>query len=191
MITELGNDRVIVYILPAKRGISDKFLKQELIGINRHAKRIPLPHLTFKLEKATNAHIRTQNSIAKLIRQFGLAPRSPKVTPEYDIAFRTEGELWVIEVKSLPIQAEVSQVRIGIGQVLHYKAQLQVNNPKVIVKAILALERKPNFLSLWQSICNECNILLVYGPEFKELEKLLSTILPHNREKVKMVRKIK
>lgn len=74
-----------------------------------------------KLERALQAHGDTQNAVAAIVNSKGFAPLSPKGEPDFDLAWSTETTLHVVEVKSMPVGGEVSQLRLGFGQVLQYQ----------------------------------------------------------------------
>jgi hypothetical protein len=129
-----------------------------------------------KLERALKAHIDTQNLVAQIIKESGYYPLSPDKSPNFDLAWKSETTFWVVEVKSLPKGAEVSQIRLGLGQLLHYKEELRKKYPKLLIKPILALEKRPPYEETWRSICDDAHIGFSYGPEFKSLRKVLASL---------------
>jgi hypothetical protein len=131
-----------------------------------------------KLERALMTHIDTQNQISDIISGKGFKPLSPGKgkKPDYDIAWKSYKNFWIVEVKSLPNGGETSQLRIGLGQLLHYKEQLRKKYPKLTIRTVLALEKRPEFEEMWRSICDDSNIVFCYGPEFRALIKLFDTI---------------
>lgn len=107
------------------------------------------------------AHNRTQNLIANAVRSMGMLPLSPKEgEPEFDIAWKTMGALFVCEVKSLLPENEERQLRLAIGQVIRYRQKLSSMGHEPVV-AVVATERPPEDSS-WQELCDDEGILLVW-----------------------------
>lgn len=71
--------------------------------------------------------------------------------------------LFVAEVKSLTVANESRQLRLGLGQVLHYRAMLQHQHPEV--RPVLAVEREPSD-GLWLDLCQELGVGLVWPGAF-------------------------
>lgn len=80
-----------------------------------------------RLDRATRAHAELQNWLAARLRALGLEPLSPALPadPEFDLAWRREGVLCVCEVKTTSATNLDRQLRLGLGQVLHYAAALR------------------------------------------------------------------
>jgi hypothetical protein len=86
-----------------------------------------------KLDRATQAHADLQNLLADRLKQLELEPLSPAVPhdPEFDIAWRNDGTLYVCEVKPITPANRDRQLRLGLGQVLHYAKQLEARGETV------------------------------------------------------------
>ena len=103
------------------------------------------------------------------MRDAGYKPLSPDMprTPNFDLAWYVGGRIYVTEVKSITDDNEESQLRHGLGQVLHYKMQLIESGQEAI--AVLAVERKPP--EIWEKVCEMVNVILVWPGEFKRCFK--------------------
>ena len=122
-----------------------------------------------KQKHASEVHFGIQNKIAAMATTKGLDPLSPLGEPKYDIAWQVDKTLYVIEIKSLPADNEVNQLRLGLGQILHYRQQLQDLYPDLKIVGILACERRTQEYKTWKRICDNLKIILTYGPRFKSL----------------------
>ena len=112
------------------------------------------------LERALRSHRALEQKLADLARARGLEPLSAGGEPRWDVAWRDpNGQLTVVEVKSLPEGCETQQLRLGLGQVCDYRAQLQARGRKV--RAVLAVERRPAFKH-WTRTCADAEVLLVW-----------------------------
>ena len=122
------------------------------------------------LEHSSRAHARIQNSLGLWLKNQGLKPFSPNAShsAQFDIAWKRGGTLYVCEVKSLNRVNEEQQLRLGIGQVLHYQ-QLLVQSQKRKVSAVLAVERKPTDHKTWLALAKLHGVKLVWRETFKVL----------------------
>lgn len=110
-------------------------------------------------ERALASHARTQNLLADFLRRKGIAPRSPAAhEPDFDIAWEIGETAYVAEVKSLMGGNQARQLRLGLGQVLHYRFELaQLRHP---VRAVLAVERPP--AGLWQELGATVDVVVTW-----------------------------
>jgi hypothetical protein len=107
------------------------------------------------------AHNRTQNTIAGILRGFGIEPLSPAHDePEFDIAWKTMEMFYVCEVKSITAANEERQLRMAIGQVIRYRQKLAARGHEPI-STLIATERPPSDTS-WQDLCEHEGILLLW-----------------------------
>jgi hypothetical protein len=119
-------------------------------------------------ERGCRGHARTQNALASFLENRGLQPlKSAATGPDFDLAWERDGRLIVAEVKSLTIENETTQIRLGLGQVLQYRHQLRLGRPDV--SAILAIERAPTDLD-WVAVCSDLGVTLIWPPDFVGLE---------------------
>lgn len=111
------------------------------------------------VERGTRAHALTQNALAAWVRARGWEPRSPAPgEPNYDLAWEEGDVLWVAEVKSLTDANETKQLRLGFGQVLHYRHQLQRATGRE-VRAMLWVEHEP-MDGEWSVLCGGLGVTL-------------------------------
>ena len=73
--------------------------------------------------------------------------------------------LHVAEVKSLTEQNETVQLRLGLGQVLHYRHELESLCPGRTVRPLLVVARRPTG-SAWPGLCERLGIVLSWPPDF-------------------------
>ncbi len=118
-------------------------------------------------ERALAAHARTQNALAAYVRSRGWTPLSPTVDdPDFDLAWRVGSTVYVAEVKSLSGLNPTHQLRLGIGQVLHYRSQLKPTADSVI--GVLAVELPPD--PVWLNVCGDADVLLTWPPRWRGVE---------------------
>ena len=124
------------------------------------------------MERALKGHSDMQNALAEVLRQAGIEPRSrlPR-EPNFDIAWETEGTVFVAEVKSITDDNEEEQLRLGLGQVLRYRHRLQALGHDHVV-AVLAPERAPRDPS-WAELCHEIGVALLPRNEIGRAPQLL------------------
>lgn len=73
-------------------------------------------------EGAGGGNAATQNELADKLRASGVEPRSPRPDePNFDLAWESNGRVFVAEVKSITPRNEERQLRLGLGQVLRYR----------------------------------------------------------------------
>ena len=120
-----------------------------------------------QLERALTVHAEIQNALAQRLRDAGHRPLSPKGGPQFDLAWESDGQMHLIEVKSLHELNEVVQLRYGLGQLAGYRAELEAAGRRV-GRCILAVERAP-VTGAWARAATACGVELVCGPEFSAL----------------------
>jgi hypothetical protein len=87
----------------------------------RTARRQPFSVDPDLVDRALQAHARTQEALAAALRAAGTAPRSPMPgEPVFDLAWEDDGTVCVAEVKSLNGSNDEKQLRLALGQVLRY-----------------------------------------------------------------------
>jgi hypothetical protein len=129
------------------------------------------------VERALRGHSDMQNALAEVLRQAGIEPRSrlPR-EPNFDVAWETEGTVFVAEVKSITDDNEEEQLRLGLGQVLRYRHRLQALGHDHVV-AVLAPERAPRDTS-WEDLCDELGVVLLAENEIERAPQLSRTSDP-------------
>jgi hypothetical protein len=135
-----------------------------------HSRAVTLFHRDpAKVERGLLGHNTTQEQLAKHIERVGLTPQSSRHhTCDFDIAWERAGTVYVAEVKSLIGQNESLQLRLGLGQVLHYAFQLRSTG--WTVQPVLAVERRPRDPA-WTRICNNSGVELVWPATIPRLFK--------------------
>ena len=82
--------------------------------------------------------------------------------PQFDLAWTIGETLVICEVKTTGGD-EVKQLRLGLGQLLHYRAQVAKDTPGS-VRAALLVESQPQD-GIWQELCEELGIVLFWPDE--------------------------
>ena len=120
------------------------------------------------IDRGTAAHTNIQNDLNNLVQSHGFASLRPRSDdPQFDLAWRDGSSAIVCEVKSLTAENEVSQLRLGLGQLLSYMYKL--NWPAVEeVKGVLAVEYEPEDTD-WMSICADHGVTMTWAPDFPGL----------------------
>ena len=120
------------------------------------------------VDRALGAHAATQNALATWVRSKGMAPLRPGGSAaDFDLAWDDGATFNVAEVKSLTRSNESGQLRLGLGQVLHYAMLLGTNGRPV--RAVLVTERAPTD-PRWISLCAAHGVVLVWPGQFNRLE---------------------
>ncbi|GGL51540.1 hypothetical protein [Planomonospora parontospora] len=117
--------------------------------------------------RGLRAHNRVQNQLAEALLAADLTPLRPAPDEsQYDLGwFLGAGDLYVTEVKSLTDANEVQQVRLAIGQVLHYATALAA--PGRRVHPVIACERQPTDGDLVRA-CRDHGIAIVWPECFAD-----------------------
>lgn len=124
------------------------------------------------IDRGTVAHMDIQDLLSDFVRGHGLAPLRPlDGDPQFDLAWRASSSVVVCEVKSLTAENEVSQLRLGLGQVLSYIYKLNWHHSDE-VRGVLAVERQP-VDGDWVEICVDHGVTLTWAPDFPRMLPLL------------------
>lgn len=107
-------------------------------------------------DKATARHRALENWLIEALREGGLEPLDAASEPWFDVAWRLGDGLVVCEVKTTGANPAM-QFRLGIGQVLHYKAQLEAAGWHDVVPALL-LEHWPTEPA-WQRLVSSVGVV--------------------------------
>ena len=121
-----------------------------------------------EVDRSLGAHNATQNALADWLVEAGCVPHSSPVrSASFDLAWEWPGGgLGVAEVKSLSDRNEAKQLRLGLGQVLHYQAMLESEGGHV--EAVLAVERAPRD-EAWVALCERHGVILVWPGCFERI----------------------
>jgi hypothetical protein len=118
------------------------------------------------LERGLRSHVDLQNRFAEAVQAAGKPRYSPRGEPEFDLAWESDGVLFVAEVKSLTDANEERQLRMALGQVLRYQHLLQ--GTRASISAVIAVEREPSD-PRWLDLCRSLGIALVWPGTFEAL----------------------
>ncbi len=130
--------------------------------------RVPFAVDPNEVDRALGAHAATQNALAAWVRSKGMTPLRPGGSAaDFDLAWDDGVTFTVAEIKSLTRGNETGQLRLGLGQVLHYAMLLGANGRPV--RAVLAIERAPTD-QRWLGLCAAHGVALVWPGEFDRLE---------------------
>lgn len=131
--------------------------------------KVKAPDLS-RLQASFRAHNALQNKFAQWLVKRGLNPQSPHAMDEHsaDIQWVEGSTKYVAEVKSTNGNNEVSQIRKGIGQVLHYR-ELASHKHSGDVVAVLVVSTDPG--KTWKTVCENAGIRLVWPNSFEYLSK--------------------
>lgn len=125
------------------------------------------------VERGLRGHAVTQNGLANFLASRGIKPLSPRTSePQFDLAWRLDEQLYVADVKSVTAKNEDCQLRLGLGQLLHYSENLGRDE---IIVPVLVPEREPSDDS-WGRLCERLGVLLCWPEIFNTrlAEKLTS-----------------
>lgn len=105
------------------------------------------------------SHARLQNALHDHLVTQHIKPGGPEPGgPIFDLGWWFRGVFYVAEVKSLTLANAEKQLRLGLGQVLHYRHLLLDRAPTVI--AVLVVEYDPG--PTWSGLCDDLGIRLVW-----------------------------
>ncbi len=111
-------------------------------------------------DRATQQHRALENWLIATLEEIGIQPLDAAGEPFFDLAWRSAGALVVCEVKTTS-NSEVPQVRLGLGQVLHYASQLRHIEPRL--RPVLLIEQRPVDGTLLTA-CSEAGVT-IFWPE--------------------------
>jgi len=117
-----------------------------------------------KIERGSQAHENVRALLAAWLRERNVAPYSATEEPLYDLAWVEDQRTYIAEVKSLTVENESKQLRLGLGQLLWYRACLA----QVETFAVLVVEREPSD-SRWAQLCASVNVLIAWPGAFDRL----------------------
>jgi hypothetical protein len=121
------------------------------------------------VDRALGAHAGTQNALARWVDENGMKPlRSAGSKADFDLAWDDGAVFHVAEVKSLTAGNETGQLRLGLGQVLHYAMVLGENGRSV--DPVLMVEREPRDLR-WVRLCAAHGVTLVWPGDLDRLQR--------------------
>ena len=112
------------------------------------------------VDRGRRGHARTQNFVSEWAESQGFEPVRPSAgDPAFDVGWWDGDVFNVVEVKSLTEKNEVSQLRLGLGQVLDYTHEL--HSTGIDVAPMLAVEQEPTS-DRWAAVCAENGVRRVW-----------------------------
>lgn len=137
--------------------------------LRRSVRRDPFEVDPDVIDRGNQAHASTVDSLADFLRSRNIEPRIPDVgDPMFDLAWRQEGSVFVAEIKSVTAFNEEKQLRLGLGQLLRYRQELEKKGFKAV--AVLVPEREPEEPG-WIELCDALGVTLVWPGTFHALER--------------------
>lgn len=119
----------------------------------------------------TQEHANVLNRLNDVLRAAGVDVVYSIGRPACDLAFRAGGGLTIVEAKSLPKGSDEHQMRVGLGQVLQYRAEL-AEGVRTRIRPIVAVPRAPDRAATWRAACAAAGVaLLVVGPATRGLRR--------------------
>lgn len=120
-----------------------------------------------EVDRALASHNTTQNALATWLVEHNLVPLSaPGGWADFDLAWQQDGRLFVVEVKSLTLLNESRQLRMALGQVLHYQALLEEEGHDVM--PVVAVPWAPAE-ARWMTLFARHGVTLVWPGAFDML----------------------
>ena len=110
-------------------------------------------------DRATLDHRMLENWLISRVQEEGLSPLDAVRGPQFDLAWTVGETLVICEVKTTSGD-EVKQLRLGLGQLLHYRAQVVRDAPGSIRAALLVGSQPQD--GIWQDLCGELGIVLFW-----------------------------
>ena len=110
-------------------------------------------------DRATLEHRLLENWLISRIQDEGLSPLDAVRGPQFDLAWTVGETLLICEVKTTGGN-EVKQLRLGLGQLLHYRAQV-ARDTLGSVRAALLVGSQPDD-GIWQELCEDLGIVLFW-----------------------------
>jgi hypothetical protein len=117
-----------------------------------------------RLDRLTVAHTELEARVHAALVEHGWAGgKAPKGVALCDLVMEREGRWLVVEVKTLGSSPmlEQQQLRLGLGQALHYRHRLQTLHPHT--RAAVVVDREPADEG-WVETMEAAGILLTWPP---------------------------
>ena len=110
-------------------------------------------------DRATLEHRLLENWLITRVQEEGLSPLDAVRGPQFDLAWTIGETLVICEVKTTGGD-EVKQLRLGVGQLLHYRAQVMRDTPGSVRAALLVGSQPQD--GIWQDLCEDLGIVLFW-----------------------------
>lgn len=121
------------------------------------------------IDRGTRGHARTLNALAVYLETLGIRPLEAGTDdPPFDLGWVVDDCTFIAEIKSLTKDNEERQLRLGLGQILHYHYLLGKRTNGIV--AALVTELEPSDPD-WKELCVSLGVRLSFPPDFKGLIK--------------------
>ncbi len=110
-------------------------------------------------DRATLQHRLLENWLISRVQEEGLNPIDAVRGPQFDLGWTIDETLVICEVKTTGGD-EVKQLRLGLGQLLHYRAQV-TRDTTGNIRAALLVESQPQD-AVWQELCEDLDVVLFW-----------------------------
>jgi len=118
------------------------------------------------IDRGLDGHNDTQTALKNFLADHGIEGwSSAPGGPQYDLAWEHAGVVWVAEVKSTTPANTERQLRLGLGQVLRYRALMAATG--LDVRAVLVAEM-PVDDPTWTGLCEDLDVVLVWPDVFEQ-----------------------
>ena len=121
-------------------------------------------------DRATLEHRMLENWLISRVQSEGLSPLDSIRGPQFDLAWTLGQTLVICEVKTTSGD-EAKQLRLGLGQLLHYRAQVARDTPRDVRAALLVGSQPED--TIWKDLCEQLEIVL-FWPDDGPLPKSLT-----------------
>ena len=122
-------------------------------------------------DRSTAVHQALENWLIAVLSEAGVTPLDPAGEPYFDLAWRNGDELVVCEVKST-VNSETKQLRLAVGQLLHYTALLRRGGNELVRGVILVPTRPED--DVWLDIASNLGFELIWPHCWPEVSELLT-----------------
>jgi len=113
-------------------------------------------------DKSTATHRMLENWLIEQLSEKGIEPLVAIKGPQFDVGWRANDSLVVCEVKSTN-HNEIKQIRLGLGQVLHYRYEVQKYSDRDVIAALMIQSQPVD--SMMIGLCKEVGVRIFWPDE--------------------------
>jgi hypothetical protein len=117
-------------------------------------------------DRSTAVHRALENWLISRLTESGCQPLDAASEPLFDVAWMNGPTLWVCEVKST-VNSETNQLRLGVGQLLHYLAQIESVQTSPTAGALLVPHAPSS--RIWFDIAARLGITILWPEAWDDL----------------------
>lgn len=125
-------------------------------------------------DRSTAVHRALENWLITRLAEAGIQALDPASEPFFDLAWNYSGSMWVCEVKST-INSEANQLRLAVGQLLHYLELLRRGGAS-LPKGVILVSGRPKG-DEWFDICSRLDLLLLWPEAWDEHAQQLTGVV--------------